>query len=65
MLTKGCQFVNVPVNVSSKYTKSGTLKFSNLEILKFYGTILDINTTLRQKLKDGIKKKNPNVKIKK
>jgi hypothetical protein len=39
------------IYISSKYTKNGTMKFSNLEILKFHGTIFDIFTTLRLKLK--------------
>ncbi len=46
---------SIPNYTSSKYTKSGTMKFSNLEILKFHGTIFDINTTLRLKQKDGTK----------
>jgi hypothetical protein len=38
-------------NNSSKYGKNGTMKFSNLKILKFHGTIFSIITTLRLKLK--------------
>ncbi len=46
---------------SSKYGKNGTMKFSNLKILKFHGTIFSIITTLRQKLKYGIKIWNKNM----